>query len=162
MDKLVIRIATLKDFDSILAIWLNYYGDSLCAGGLEEAKDYLTTQLIQQDMNYVFWVATLPEDGVIGWSSMFFLHPHPSRVKGLFAENSTYVAKEYRHMQVGKKLLSNALAYCKQTSIEFVQGFIDAKNVVSINMCLQLGFKEYARFSKKNEEAIFVLLFYSL
>jgi L-amino acid N-acyltransferase YncA len=61
---------------------------------------------------------------------------------------------------LGKKLLSFALDYCKNTQIKYVQGFIYAQNKSSINMCINLGFKEIYTFDNEENRSSIKLLFY--
>lgn len=155
-----IRRSTLSDLEQILAIWLENY-DLLSEEIKNEASTYLKTQILQQDKDYCFWVLLDNEGFVIAWSSIFLLHPGPiPYVKGHFAENSTYVKKAYQHLGLRKKLLSFALDYCKNTQIKYVQGFIYAQNKSSINMCINLGFKEIYTFDNEENRSSIKLLFY--
>jgi L-amino acid N-acyltransferase YncA len=129
----------------------------------KDAKAFLYQQIMQQDHNYHFWVLCNSDDIILAWSSIFLLHPGPiPYVKGHFAENSTYVKREYQYLGLGKKLLSFALDYCKETQVKYVQGFINTQNKSSINMCINLGFEEIYTFDDEENRSSIKLLFYNV
>src|SRR5437870_2687463 len=96
--------------------------------------------------NYPVFVATDPQDRILGWSSLSRFH---DRMGYRFtAENSIYVAAEQRGRGIGKALMRPLIEAAPGRGIHAIIAVIDAANEASIRLHDSFGFESVGLFKQ--------------
>lgn len=77
-------------------------------------------------------------EGCIKKSTPLYKYPRRGEI------GPTFVKKEYREKNIGKKLAKEILSWFKSKNIKWIQLTTHAKNINSLNFWKKIGFKEYS------------------
>ncbi len=141
----MIRPATAADLPSILDI----YNDAIL--NTTAVYDYAPHTLAMRES----WFAAKREAGfpvlvaeiqgaVAGFGALG--HFRAWEAYRYTAENSLYVAPQYRGQGIGKELLAELLQAAAALQLHAIVAGIDADNIVSLKLHEQFGFQEVAHF----------------
>jgi phosphinothricin acetyltransferase len=144
----VVRRATYSDLPGILEI----YNDAVLH--TTASYDYQPRTLDHrrawfddhQRSNYPVFVAVTPDGRVVGWSALNRYH---DRIGYQFtAENSVYVAADWRGRGLGKQLLAPVIEAARVRGIHAIIAAIDASNDVSVRLHAGFGFQTVGHFKQ--------------
>jgi L-amino acid N-acyltransferase YncA len=141
----IIRSATVADLPDILDI----YNDAIL--NTTAVYDYAPHTL---DMREAWFVAKCQagfpvlvaelQGAVAGFGALG--HFRAWEAYRYTAENSLYVAPQYRGQGIGKQLLAQLLQAATEMQLHAIVAGIDADNVASLKLHEQFGFREVAHF----------------
>jgi phosphinothricin acetyltransferase len=141
----IIRSATVADLPDILDI----YNDAIL--NTTAVYDYAPHTL---DMREAWFVAKRQagfpvlvaelQGAVAGFGALG--HFRAWEAYRYTAENSLYVAPQYRGQGIGKQLLAQLLEAATEMQLHAIVAGIDADNVASLKLHEQFGFREVAHF----------------
>ncbi|SDE31392.1 GNAT family N-acetyltransferase [Niabella drilacis] len=158
-----IRLAEDKDFEQILAIWLEGVGNSFDDKkfDMEIVKEKFAFNFFERRGIFNFWVAVDQNDKTLGWQSLIKTSSNPFRQNTL-AESSTYIAKDTRFKGLGEILLDYVMQEAEKSELEYVIGFVSVSNKPARKITAQTGWVEIGIVppSKKNSnkfEKIFMV-----
>lgn len=86
------------------------------------------------------------ERTIVGWSSLNRFHDRPGY--RFTAENSIYIAPEWRGKGLGGKLLAPLVDAARARNLHSVIAVIDASNEASLRLHARFGFEPAARFKE--------------
>lgn len=145
-EDIVIRAAEQKDLPGILRIY-NEAVLNTTATYDYEPRTLEHRQLWFEDhlrINFPIYVAESTDGEILGWSSLSRYHDRQGFQ--FTAENSVYVATNYRGQGIGFSLLNPLIAGAKLLNLHAIIAAVDAENRVSIRLHERLGFKVVAHF----------------
>ena len=140
-----IRPAKPADLPGILAIYNHAVLHSTCTAEYEPRSREVEEAWYRDhvDNGYPVLVAQTEEGRIAGWSSLSAFHP---RVGYRFtAEDSVYIAEEYRGKGLGKRLLAPLIDQAKKRGLHAIIGAIGGDNEPSIRLHAGFGFVEVGR-----------------
>ena len=136
---IIIRRAHSHDLQAILEIWVEgtvlATDHDLVHDEIARASDVFRHRLESPDQTFGVWVATNPENEILGWQSLQPFGVNPLRMQ-LEAESSTYVRRRTRQGRVGLELLRHAMQHSKKTSLHIIWGLALSSNRASIRMMI--------------------------
>jgi L-amino acid N-acyltransferase YncA len=159
--RMEMRQALFADVDAILSIWLQRPGadtDDDRTRLMDHHNDF-AQRIDNQDDVFKFWVAT-QADACVGWSSLQRMRSSPS-LKETMAEWSIYISSTSLARGVGSELAMTTIEHAKQSSLEWILGFVAQTNGPCIGLFERLGFNRLGKFpeTKGNPKRPEVILF---
>jgi len=149
-----IRIAVDNDIESIYQIWLEGVGNSFDTNSFNEIE---VSQKFKDNFQkrkgiFNFWVAVDTNDKILGWQSLIKTSNNPFR-ENIYAESSTYIAKDNRYKGVGKALLEFVMKEAEKSDLEYVIGFVSVENEAAKKITEETGWLIVGKIppSKKGE-----------
>jgi len=141
-EEILIRPATREDLKGILDI----YNDAVL--NTTASADYEPQSLDQRvkwyetrkKIGFPMFVAEGSDGRVVGWAS---LSPYHSRPGYRFtAENSVYIAADWRGKGIGKLLMIRVIDSAKEIGLHAIVASIEATSEASIRLHASLGFEQ--------------------
>jgi len=144
-DTIQVRPATQADLDAILDIYNHAVIHTTASYDYEPWNRQQRQDWFDDHAKNDYPVLVAKEGGagrVVGWGSLSRFH---SRYGYRFtAEDSVYVAEEYRGRGVGRQLLAPLIDAARARKFHSIIGLIDAQNDVSIRLHGRFGFEKVA------------------
>jgi phosphinothricin acetyltransferase len=135
---MTIRLATINDLSSIIAIYNEFIGTTVTMDTLEANVESKQGWFVQHSNQYPIFCFFTPENEVVGWASLSKWSEKPGYKYTV--ENSLYITKSYQNKGIGSKLLEKLIETAKDNQFHCVISRIDANNNVSINLHKKFGF----------------------
>ena len=141
-EEILIRPATREDLKGILDI----YNDAVL--NTTASADYEPQSLDQRvkwyetrkKIGFPMFVAEGSDGRVVGWAS---LSPYHSRPGYRFtAENSVYIAADWRGKGIGKLLMIRVIDSAKEIGLHAIVASIEATSEASIRLHASMGFEQ--------------------
>ena len=138
-----IRLAEDRDFEQILSIWLEGIGNSFDEANfdMEMVKGKFKANFFKRQGIFNFWVAVDENDTVLGWQCLTKCLSHPFK-ETVYAESSTYIAKNIRYEGLGKLLIGLVMREAEKSELEYVIGFVGVNNKAARRITAQTGYIE--------------------
>lgn len=139
--EITIRPANTDDLTAINAIYNEAVLNTSATADyepttIEDRQDWYQKRV---SMNFPIFAAETVDGKLVGWSC---LNPYHSRPGYRFsAENSIYVAADFRGKGIGRLLLPPLIAAAKVLGLHTIIASIDAENGASIYLHEQYGFE---------------------
>jgi phosphinothricin acetyltransferase len=136
----IIRLALDNDFEGIYQIWLEGVENSFdtnCFTETELRQKFKDNFQKRKDI-FNFWVALDTTNKVLGWQSLIKTSNNPFR-ENIYAESSTYIAKDNRYKGVGKALLEFVMKEAEKSELEYVIGFVSIENEAAKRITEETG-----------------------
>ncbi|HVW99908.1 MAG TPA: GNAT family N-acetyltransferase [Candidatus Babeliaceae bacterium] len=135
-----IRLALDDDFETIFSIYRQGMENSF---SIEEFNMNELTVKFRQNFSSRhgicnFWVAVDFSKNILGWQSLIQSSNNPFR-ENLYAESSTYIAKDNRFKGVGKALLAHAVSEAEKSHLHYLIGFVTVDNAASVKIVKETG-----------------------
>ncbi len=138
----LIRPATRHDLKSILEI----YNEAVL--NTTASADYEPQTLAQRvlwfesrkKMGFPMYLAEAPGGRVVGWASLSPYHTRPGY--RFTAENSVYIAADWRGRGIGKQLMIRVIESAKVLRLHAIVASIEATSEASIRLHVSLGFEQ--------------------
>ena len=149
-EKLIARIASKKDLKGISELNLKLFRDQIKFDPVmnlewtrsHNGQRYLKHRITRSD-GFVEVVENSKKDLVAYLVGAIVKRP-PYRIKANYAElESIIVEPAYRGANLGTKLVSDFISWCRQNKIDYVSLLVASQNDSAIKFYKKTGFKEY-------------------
>lgn len=142
MDK-NIRLAEDDDFEEIFSIWMDGVSASFDTSKIDSIslQDKFYQNFKSRNKIFNYWVWVDETNNILGWQSLSKVTVNPLKDE-YFAESSTYVRKEARHLGIGKNLLDYVMKEAETSQLQYVIGFVAKTNEATRKATRETGFIE--------------------
>jgi len=141
----IIRVAATQDMEQIRDIWLDNlhvsFDPSIPSPNVNEAEQYWTLKLREQNDVYPIWVAE-DETGVLGFLALSPMYSGHPVLNAVFGETSLYIGKGHQGRGIGPQLLKKAVSHCDSSPLKFILGTTSVVNFPSQKTLQRLGFQK--------------------
>lgn len=141
-------MATISDLPAITDIYNSTVASRKVTADIEEVTvaDRMNWFDAHQAQRRPLWVWEDESKKIIGWMSLQDFYGR--KAYDGTAEISIYISPESRGKGLGKKLLQYAIKACPSLHVHTLLGFIFAHNNESLQLCVSMGFMEWAHLPR--------------
>ena len=139
-----IRLACNQDFEEIFEIWQKGLSASfdITQIDLAEVKIVFLENFLLRKGIFNYWIAVNEFKQIIGWQSLNKCTVNPIKTNQ-FAESSTYVRHEARHLGVGYALLDYVIKEAeKDRDLKYITAYVAKSNIAIRKITNELGWLE--------------------
>ena len=138
----IIRYSRPEDFEQVFDIWYENQKYSLNRNELkpiEQLKEKLNYQFLNQDHNFKFWLAEC-NNQILGYNSTNPTESNPM-LNDEIAEVSTYIHKDFWDKNIGYNLMKTCLDGLPWLELKTLYGRILPTNIFAIKLVESLNWK---------------------